>query len=217
MRPVNVDAVKDLIRLCVTNTASIHVVTSGAIRIYDESMPPIDGSDGYVASKWAAERILQNAASSLGLEVHIHRPLPVPFEGGGRHPAWSDVVSAQIVIVKEELINIVRAMGKRPDFASFSGYIDVAPVIEVANSMVEYCIKQKACEVGADVTEYEGQIRLYVEDFASLIMGDEELRGLQSMNPLFWFAEAKKAGLGQLVMAQRLVMHVKGDEVVARR
>lgn len=35
--------------------------------------PPVDGSNGYVASRWASEQSLEKAAAALGIPVSIHR------------------------------------------------------------------------------------------------------------------------------------------------
>ncbi|KAJ5992495.1 hypothetical protein N7451_008219 [Penicillium sp. IBT 35674x] len=37
-----------------------------------------DGSEGYVASKWASERFLGKYSDQLRFPVHVHRQLPVP-------------------------------------------------------------------------------------------------------------------------------------------
>ena len=37
--------------------------------------PPKDGSNGYVASKWASEVVLEKAARQAGIPVTVHRTL----------------------------------------------------------------------------------------------------------------------------------------------
>ncbi|KAI0102477.1 putative equisetin synthetase [Nemania sp. FL0031] len=210
LRPVNFDAVKELAELCIPNGASLHFVSSGAVHIYDDSSPPADGSDGYVASKWAAEKFLHKAASSIGLQVHIHRPLSV---------ANDNKASIRNVSIKEEIQEelglILRKLGKRPDFSAVSGYVDVTPMDGVVGNIVASMITEQ--DKGVKITEHKGRVRLHIKDFADYIDRDSELKALPSMNPLFWFADAKKAEFAQLITSQHLVMHNKEGELVTRR
>ncbi|KAI5463235.1 non-ribosomal peptide synthetase [Mariannaea sp. PMI_226] len=53
------------------------VVQLGTSELYEESisvLQPPEDSNGYVASKWASEKYLENAHVSCGLPVTIHRP-----------------------------------------------------------------------------------------------------------------------------------------------
>ncbi|KAH8162417.1 hypothetical protein CIB48_g5830 [Xylaria polymorpha] len=209
LRSVNFDAAKELSNLCVPNGASLHFVSSGAVQIYEDSAPPTDGSDGYVATKWAAEKFLHKAASSLGLQVHIHRP--VSLENNSEAPV-SEVSAKEI---QKELGIILLKLGKRPDFSTISGYIDVAPVDGVVDNMVMSMITGGSTDV--KITEHKGVVRLHIKDFADYIEMDSQLKELPSMNPLHWFADAKKAKFSQLITSQHLVMHSQGSEVVTRR
>jgi len=53
----------------------------GSSPIHTDVTPTSDGSDGYVAPKWASGRFLQNASTELVLPVCIHRPLYIIGEG----------------------------------------------------------------------------------------------------------------------------------------
>ncbi|KAJ8132306.1 hypothetical protein O1611_g1320 [Lasiodiplodia mahajangana] len=210
LRPVNFDAVKELAKLCIPNGASLHFISSGAVNIYDSSSPPTDGSDGYVASKWASEKFLHKVASSVGLQVHIHRPLSI---------ASDEEASIRNISIKEEIQKelglILRKLGKRPDFSTVSGYVDVTPVDRVVGNIVASMTTKEG--EGLKVTEHRGKLRLHIKDFADYIDMNSELKALPSMNPLFWFADAKKAEFAQLITSQHLVMHNKEGELVTRR
>lgn len=87
LRAPNVSSTKSLVKLSLPCGLPIHFISTSEIAQLthmgtplQESMPssalsePREGTDCYVASKWASERYLENAAESLGLEVYIHRP-----------------------------------------------------------------------------------------------------------------------------------------------
>ncbi|KAK8147942.1 hypothetical protein G3M48_000684 [Beauveria asiatica] len=205
LRPVNVDAVKDLAALCLrAGGIPLHTMSSGAVESYEGTEPPTDGSDGYVASKWCAEQFLTRASKEVSLNVLIHRP---SASQGGRQADKSAVESS--------LTKIMRALGKRPDLSAVSGHVDVAPVEEVVSEMVRRIVS--AGNRGREVIEYQGRQRLSIQDFAAVIDKDAALQQLPTMNPLFWFAEAKKAGFEQLITAQRLTMRNGESELVSVR
>ena len=211
LRPVNVNAVKELARLCLVNNASFHMLSSGAVQIYNGAAPPADGSDGYVASKWAAETFLRKTAMSLGLQVYLHRPLPTPPGRSGN----ASNVSPQAVL--KELLHIVRTLGKRPDFSVVSGYLDVAPVNEVIDDMVA-SIASAGQEIGSvEVIAHTARLRVRVKDFADHVERDSGLKVLPAMSPLYWFRDAKMVGFGHFILSQHLVMSSKDGEFVARR
>jgi hybrid polyketide synthase/nonribosomal peptide synthetase ACE1 len=193
LRNVNFDAVKDLARLCVANDATLHFMSSGAVN----GVPPVDGSDGYIASKWAAEKFL-NKAASLGLRVQIHRPMSVLTGGQISGPSAAEV--------QDDLTRVLLHLKKRPDFSAVSGYIDVARVYDVSAS-----IAAEMLEASSSIAEHRAQLRLQVSAFAEQIVENENLACLEEMNPLLWFAEAKKAGFAWLIVAMELVMRKEAE------
>ncbi|KAJ5385301.1 hypothetical protein N7517_003212 [Penicillium concentricum] len=62
-------------------SSAVHLLNKTNEEYYPESQathpPPVDGKDGYLASKWATEKIFENASSHFGLPIYIHRPGPV--------------------------------------------------------------------------------------------------------------------------------------------
>lgn len=210
LRPVNVDAVKELARFCIPNNAAFHMLSSGAVQVYEGTEPETDGSDGYVASKWAAETFLQNANKSLGLQIHLHRPLPTPSSETGK----SAIVSPQAI--RRDLLRIVRTLGKRPDFTKVSGHLDVAPVSEVVDRVVA-SVESTRPNDGVEVIRHDAKLRVHIQDFANEVEQDAELRKLPVMNPLYWFRDAKLAGFGYFILSQQLIMSGENGELVTRR
>ncbi|PVI02593.1 putative equisetin synthetase [Periconia macrospinosa] len=200
LRKVNFDAVKDLTRLCVANDATLHFISSGSVHIYGDAAPPSDGSDGYIASKWAAERFLHNAAR-CGLKAQIHRPLSVVTEG-----QTSESIK-KIRGIQSELTRIIADLKKRPDFSAVSGFVDVAPVHDISASIAASMrVPTNSFNTFATIAEHKAHVRLSIATFAEQIQANSELLDLEPMNPLLWFAEAKKAGFKWLILAMELIM-----------
>ncbi|KGO47793.1 Acyl transferase/acyl hydrolase/lysophospholipase [Penicillium expansum] len=212
LRNVNFEAVKALVALSVrAGGAPLHTMSSGAVHFYGDSEPPVDGSDGYVASKWSTERFLAKASSELGTRVFIYRPVAASME-----EKEAKDVDVDKEAIQTDLTNILRMLGKRPDFLAVSGYVDVIPVKDLVEDMAKSIVGGEDSD-GVHMTEHKGQFRLRIQDFAQLIEREDQLKALPTMNPLFWFADAKKARFAQLITAQRLVMGHGKEEVVSRR
>ncbi|KAI1414159.1 putative equisetin synthetase [Hypoxylon sp. FL1857] len=220
LRPVNVGSIKALARLALLNHSKLHFLSSGTVAVYGENskdkQPPADGSDGYVASKWAAERYLSKAAQELGLSVTVHRPEAIKTSP----PDGNDSVAA----VAQDLINFAKTIGIRPDFGRVEGTVDMAPVDDVASRIVaDLCGTKK--EDGSDpsnitVVHHAGEIRATTGDlalYASQMEDAAEFEALPTMPVLKWFGEAKRAGFRQFVTAQELVVSEGGLRLVSRR
>ncbi|KAL5356525.1 hypothetical protein BJX96DRAFT_171691 [Aspergillus floccosus] len=216
LRPTNVDSVKTLVNLALLNHSKLHVLSSGAVEVYEATQPPSDGSDGYVASKWVVEQYLRNAAQAVGLDATVHRPEAARTDSS----SYENVRDAV-----EELITVAKGkLGTRPDFGRVEGTVHMAPVNDIADRIVA-----NVCGVhGEDarspgnisVLRYAGTLRATTADLAihaSKIAGAEEFEALPMMPVLQWFGEAKRAGFGQFVTAQELVMSDGGLRLVSRR
>ncbi|XWW94642.1 hypothetical protein V2A60_002587 [Cordyceps javanica] len=77
LRQVNVNSVKELARLAIPRGATFHFFSSGAAadcRGSANGSAAVDGPNGYVQSKWAAEKFLYNVAERFNLPVYLHTP-----------------------------------------------------------------------------------------------------------------------------------------------
>lgn len=209
--PVNVKAAKTLARMAAFNNAHVHLLSSGAVSAFESGKeaslprPPTDGSDGYVASKWVVERYFENAANECGIPVTIHRPTKADAANGGMN-------DADVVI--EELLNVAREMGARPDFTGVRGKVDLAPVSNIAAAVLA-SILQDDDSHGIDVIEHTATIRADVDDF---VHREAVVAKLPAMPILQWIGEAKKAGFSHMFTAQDLVMtDLDGRSLVSRR
>ncbi|KAH8664687.1 hypothetical protein BX600DRAFT_481641 [Xylariales sp. PMI_506] len=152
LRPVNVIATKALTKLALRTGAILHVLSSGALADYEaddkeatneggKAPPRPDPTDGYVSSKWVAERYLANAARQTGLCVMTHRPTkstPSPAMNG----QFSDTIADNNVKLAEpeqaqlrQILQLSPSLGVRPNFAGISGLFHVAPLNKVARDI----------------------------------------------------------------------------------
>ncbi|KAH8723490.1 putative hybrid NRPS/PKS enzyme [Phaeosphaeriaceae sp. PMI808] len=144
LRAANVLSTIEIARLAVRNRAPLHYISTGGVaRLSGASsqpesslaayQPPIDGSDGYVASKWASEVILEKVSNHFNLPVWIHRPSSIT---GGNIPAL-DIVHS--------LLQYSRLMKAIPDLAGSTGALDFVYVDTVSKGIA-------ACAAGEQKT-----------------------------------------------------------------
>lgn len=220
LRPDNYDSVKELAQLAATAPRSVplHFMSSGAVGSYDSTAPPQNGSDGYLSTKWAAEKFLQRFAAATETPVYIHRPESAA--------TVKDVTSAssEAAAVLNELIMIAARMGLRPSFEGVNGSMHVIPVDHIAQAIrqtVHKSINTRTGHDGNDVVHmlhHKASIRIPVNDFEARLCLNDPVRLLPSFPLLDWFGKAKRRGFEYLVTAWELVMSSSsGTEVVSRR
>lgn len=84
LRPSNVHPIKELVKLATPCKIPIHFISTAAVLAQDvgaassaaENVPPTDGTEGYLATKWASERILERSTAGLAVPSFIYRLLP---------------------------------------------------------------------------------------------------------------------------------------------
>lgn len=211
LRPDNVDSVKELVRFAASSGRSIplHFLSSGAVKTYDGDglTPPTDGSDGYVATKWASETFLRNATGSIDLPVYTHRPTV---------SSTSQTKADQASIINE-LISIVKSLGVRPSFEGVTGSVDVLPIGDIVMTIQDSVLSSSAGGEGYNIVQHEAHQRAFVEDFAAVVRADDTLNKLPSISILDWFGKAKKAGFSYFLASQDLVMGSGEGHLVSRR
>jgi hybrid polyketide synthase/nonribosomal peptide synthetase ACE1 len=121
LRKTNVVSTKELVSLASIHKIPIHFISSGGLLCAndvtakaDESVrkyvPKTDGSEGYLASKWASEVMLENAGRDLAVPVVIHRDLETP------NPE-NTALQAEIL---EDLLGMTKEMQTLPQLAGWS-------------------------------------------------------------------------------------------------
>lgn len=143
-KPVNVEAVKVLAKLCLRTGAHLHILSSGNVAAYesdasesDTLLPRPNPEDGYIASKWVAERYLASATRQLGLRATVHRLCQVPqvniAEDGSLEESKATETETAIV---RSMIAVASSLSKRPDFGQRDrGWFDVTPLSDLVDDI----------------------------------------------------------------------------------
>lgn len=140
LRQPNVSSTKELLRLVAHRRIPIHYVsTAGVAHLTGNlflpetsvaaSAPPTTGADGYVASKWASERVLERASSALGIPIFIYRPSSIT---GPAAPA-TDVL--------QNVLAFSRTMRAVPDLTGWTGFFDLVGVERVARAIADAVVR----------------------------------------------------------------------------
>ncbi len=144
LRAANTGGTREIVRLaCQERVKPVHYVsTIGILRGTDNPSPwaetadisrPPGSPDGYVRSKWAAERVLAIAAGR-GLPVTIHRPFLVMS-----HTMTGACVPANFLSI------MLRAFLDLGVFPDCDALLDIVPVDFVSRAMVALCQDESAC------------------------------------------------------------------------
>lgn len=233
-KSVNVDAVKILAKQCLRTGTKLHVLSSGAVSEYEadndssnKSLPRPSPADGYVSSKWVAERYLALAARLTGLQVTAHRPTNAVNEND---------VAEEVAVIKAAMANdmvvLSTRLGVRPDFAHLSGTLDVAPIKVVAEDIADAIIEEFASEESKEkqqnvmhIVKHPGTAQIQIEmlgQYAEELFGraeNEAKRSLPAVPALHWVGLAKRAGFFEWFFAAQdlTVMDEKGHKIVTKR
>ncbi|KAL3474076.1 lovastatin nonaketide synthase [Aspergillus californicus] len=207
MRQSNVLPAHTLIRLAAPRKVPIHFMSSAAIHLFsgktDEDYPetqalhppPADGKEGYLASKWAAEKVLENASSKYGFTVYIHRPGPV----GQVQRVAKETVFAEFMRVAQEL----RLHIPRDSIKGEIDLLDLSPLSEVLRDLIIGSTQEESGLVryihhAADIKLQLSEWDTYVDEHREELNMDM----LETQNATEWIARAKRIGFPYMLSAQ---------------
>ncbi|TWU72717.1 putative nrps-t1pks biosynthetic cluster [Metarhizium rileyi] len=135
LKPANVEATKELVRLSLPHQTSFHYISTAAVanltgedsweqRSVSGFTPPA-GTDGYIATKWVSERYLEKVNDQCELPIWIHRPSSITGPGA---PA-TDLMG--------NLVQYSRKIAAIPDTSSWRGSLDFISVDRAAMQIVD--------------------------------------------------------------------------------
>ncbi|TVY91566.1 Fusaridione A synthetase [Lachnellula willkommii] len=230
LRSANTHSLKELARLALTRRLPFHFVSSGSVRIYGTpqgaqiynidpskeiaNTPPEDGSDGYVASKWAAERILRAISTEFNLPLTLHTPMPVPDYGPDESHAEPE--SDHML---NELVEITLKLQVRPTMEGLGGWADILPVETVVDDILGAILKEPNRGGRGSRVFHTGIRRINWQRFITELQNNPLLNTLPSKDTLLWIGQAKRSGYSYFMPAHRLVVvGNEGDsDMVSRR
>lgn len=203
LRSSNVYPIGEVAKLAAPRRVPVHFFSTRGVLPADidhnacsaaSHLPPVDGSDGYVASKWAGERILERSAASLGIPSIIYRFLPVSQEQ-----------SAQKQQLMDDLIRFVDTSATTPDMSVWAGRLDVFPGEQIGRLMSE-SIMNSISLVAAEGPQFSNctsPLAIHTDELSAHI---EQQRGdrkdLGQLPYMRWFGRIKALGFSYFFSGQ---------------
>ncbi|KAL8790212.1 MAG: hypothetical protein Q9213_000743 [Squamulea squamosa] len=211
LRPVNVHPTKELVKLAAPRQIPIHYISTMGVLPRDKLAavadsaaaytPSVDGSEGYVSTRWASERILERSAANLGLPISIYRFLP----------STSQTSSKEVL---DELVHFVDISGLMPDLTGWEGRMDMIPAKQAANWIYESILptadSQQNAAANTKFSHFESPITINVADMGKQIEEQRGGRGLEKMPGLKWIGRIKALGFEYFLTSQEATVAGEG-------
>lgn len=208
LRPSNVHPTKELVKLASPRQIPIHYIsTVGVLPAGVERetsakyhLPAGDGSNGYVASRWASEQILERS----GLPVRVYRFLPATTGEDTERK------------VLEEFGRFVKLSGKVPDFGGWEGKIDLIEAGKVAGWLSE---EVEGGVEGVGYRHWRSEVELTVKELSEYIERNlaQPREKYETMAGLGWIGLIKKLGFGYFFSGQNASVGKEKSRFESRR
>ncbi|KGO65245.1 Acyl transferase/acyl hydrolase/lysophospholipase [Penicillium italicum] len=203
LRPSNLYPTKELVKLAAPRLIPIHYVSTAGVFPRGETLlprsasayvPTLDGTDGYVASRWASEQVIERAATSLGLPTWVHRFVP----------------SAQKALPgsnKQELDEFIRFVDisqRIPDFSDWEGHFHMIPADQAAQVLSSAVLNSHVHDhvSSTHFSHKESPITIDVAEMRACIEQHYGESSLQRMPGLRWLGLIKSLGFGYFLTSQ---------------
>ena len=226
LRPPNLASTKELARLASSRQIPIHFISSGGVLQLSKNentttassmasfKPPVDGSMGYVASKWSSETYLENASTALGLPIHIHRVTPA---------AASSSATPELLSEFSDLANRIKTL---PSQAGWTGTFDLIRVRTLAQNICAAALtlnltptltstqedSEKNQKAITTFQHHESEIRLRMQDVVEHLETHEGRNSYERLAPHKWVGKAKGLGIGFHFASQDFSIGGEGGE-----
>lgn len=207
LRPSNVTPTKQLIKMAAARRVPIHYTSTAGIVPAEsaggiaasaaEHPPAADGSDGYIATRWACEQVLERATSTLGIPTSIHRFVPA------KTPSPESTVPAL-----EHFLGFVDEISMMPKFDGTRGHFEMTPVDKAAGRLAEALLGgEQAAETGAArFLHHELEVRIDISEMMEFLEERRGGKGFETMSGMRFIRRMKELGLGYFVASQVFLM-----------
>ncbi|KAI9040688.1 PKS-NRPS hybrid synthetase psoA [Aspergillus affinis] len=202
LRATNFQSTVELSRLAIRGQIPIHYISTGGVTslsgvsMQPESSlaafhPPADGSDGYVASKWASEVFLEKLHKQFHGQIWIHRPSSITGE---------NVPALDIV---HSVLRYSKLMKAVPDLTGSTGAFDFIHVDTVSKDIANCAVastnkKQRQPENVLNYVHQSGEGVVPIDQLKEYLEGSAV--GSFSVLPLQeWVSMALGEGLNEVL------------------
>ncbi|KAI5918389.1 hypothetical protein F4810DRAFT_715562 [Camillea tinctor] len=198
LRPSNVLPTKELVKLAAPRQIPIHYISTigvlprGSIATAASAashVPPTDGSNGYVASRWASERILERSQESLGVPSFIYRFLPAMQQESA--PKY----------VLSRFAQCVDATGLMPEASGWGGRLDMIPADQVAEWLSSSMLESEANKA-TKFTHYESRISITMDELTTYLKEQKEHGNFNHVPIVKWIGSIKAHGFEYFLASQ---------------
>ncbi|KAE9373525.1 hypothetical protein N431DRAFT_482543 [Stipitochalara longipes BDJ] len=204
LRPTNVFSTRELIRLATPRQIPIHYISTAGVlpsgaepdlaASVSAQVPAADGTDGYVASRWASEHILERAASELGLPTTVHRFVPSRSPNGG--------------FELDEFVSFVDKLRIMPDFSGWEGRFDMFPAEQLAKWLCEALLEEqpRGSKAATRFSHHLSPITINVGEMRAYLEQQRGDRGFERLPGLRWMGRIKSLGFGYFMASQEVTV-----------
>ncbi|KXJ94940.1 polyketide synthetase [Microdochium bolleyi] len=197
LKAENVGSTAQLVALAQARSIPVHFVSTAGVALFTgqetfhevscRQYPPSSEAEGYTASKWASEVLLEKAHQRFGLPVAIHRPSNI---------ARDDVPDLDLF---QNLIKYCRMTKAVPDAAgtSMSGFLNLVAVDECASGILSEALRGgNGTDSHVRYPHQIGAVNLSFEKLAEHIAARDVSIGPVATVPLNdWVAMAEEQGM----------------------
>lgn len=220
----NYTSTRSIVRLATSRKIPVHFISSGGVLNLDAdeqgnddaithaaapvaAQPPMDGSEGYVSSKWASEKHLEKASSQLGVPVTIHRVVPA---GNGAEPTeamFEDLVG--------QFKEITKKLQLLPSQSGWEGAFDLIQVEHLAQRIADASIDSATSDPtsggnSALYIHHRCEMRVEMADVLPMVEQSGYKDQFGTLPAHKWIGRAKLEGLRWHIASQDSA--VVGDE-----
>ncbi|KAK3693043.1 polyketide synthase module [Podospora appendiculata] len=212
----NVHTTVCLVNLATPRQIPFHFLSSNRVTLLSgsTSLPPVsvadyepssDGSEGFTCTKWVSERILETAAHTSQLDVHVHRSCALV---GDQAPS-SDALNALL-----RFSILLRAV---PRMRGLVGFFDFKHVNEVAREIATQVTAPSAGNPESTrkivFRHHSSGVRVPVDRFREHM---QEMHGgveFEEVDMAEWVRRARGLGIEELIVGYLEAVVARGDEM----
>ena len=210
LRASNVHPTKELVKLATPRQVPIHYISTVGVLPWGttdavsaaEHTPALDGTNGYVSSRWASERVLERSSQELGLETFVYRFLPSSTQVSSHN---GNIEDANM----DDLVRFVDISGQIPDTNGWHGRIDMMPADQAATWLSTSLVRQSTGS-GTPATEFmhsESPIAIDIAELGRYIDQQRGHKGLERVPGLKWMGRIKALGFEYFLTTQEATVN----------
>jgi hybrid polyketide synthase/nonribosomal peptide synthetase ACE1 len=211
LRKQNVDSTKGLVILASPNRIPIHFLSSGGVLEFAPPehgatsmasfLPPTNGSNGYNASKWASEVVLEKASEKLGLPIYIHRTIPGTND-------TADIIPESLLA---EFSTMATLLDSLPASDGWTGHFDLMSVEAVGHAILKEAIGvSPQADLLFNLRHHQSSFRVSTQKLSAYLEDKYGKQILERIPAPKWVGKAKGVGFNYLISSQNVVLDTGG-------